>query len=195
MSRADFLVLLGSSLVLSACAPAKPPTALSVLRPPGALPENHFVDRCVRCGNCMKICPTNVLQPSMLESGLEGIWSPKMNFPASYCEGDCTLCGRVCPTGAIKSLTVPQKRLTKIGLAVVIRRLCVPWIKDTPCLVCEEHCPVPQKAIKIDYKLAANGKRIGRPVVDTKLCIGCGICENKCPVRPKRAIFTKPLQA
>ncbi len=194
MSRADFLLLMGSSLVLSACAPGKPSAQAHGLRPPGALPENHFVDRCVRCGNCMKICPTNVLQPSMLESGLEGIWSPKMNFPASYCELECTLCGQVCPTEAIRPLTVQRKRLTKIGLAKVDHQLCVPWKEDTPCLVCEEHCPVAQKAIKITYKTGANGKLIGRPVVDPTLCIGCGICENKCPVRPKRAIVVKPLQ-
>jgi translation initiation factor RLI1 len=60
--------------------------------------------------------------------------------------------------------------------------------------VCEEHCPVPQKAIKIS-EIAVNGRTVGRPVIDERLCIGCGICQNKCPVRPVRAVRVYPAGA
>ena len=44
-----------------------------LLRPPGSLPEPDFLRRCVKCGECMKACPTNGLQPVLAEAGPEGI--------------------------------------------------------------------------------------------------------------------------
>ena len=77
-----------------------------LIRPPGSLEEKEFLKRCVKCGECMKVCITNGLQPTLLEAGLEGIWSPILIPRIGYCEYRCTLCGQVCPTGAIKRLPV-----------------------------------------------------------------------------------------
>ncbi|MBU1084195.1 MAG: 4Fe-4S binding protein [Candidatus Omnitrophota bacterium] len=188
LSRKDFILLLISSLFLSAFRWRKRNgSRASVTRPPGALRETEFVARCVRCGNCMKVCPTNVVQPAVLEAGLEGIWTPKMMFEIGYCEYNCTLCGQVCPTGALKKMPLKEKQKTPLGKAVVRKDRCLPWSRNENCLVCEEHCPVPDKAIKIDI-INSGGIMIQRPVVDRELCIGCGICQNKCPVRPSRAI-------
>ncbi len=36
-----------------------------LLRPPGSLEEKEFLKRCVKCGECMKVCTTNGLQPTL----------------------------------------------------------------------------------------------------------------------------------
>jgi polyferredoxin len=163
-----------------------------LVRPPGAVDENRFLERCVRCGECMKVCLTNGLQPTLFEAGLEGIWSPVLVSRLGYCEYYCTLCGQVCPTGAIKELTAKEKVKVKIGLAFIDRNRCLPYALDEPCIVCEEVCPTPKKAIwfRETKTVTKAGKEITlkQPVVDPGLCIGCGICENKCPVIDKPAI-------
>ncbi|MBN1871073.1 MAG: 4Fe-4S binding protein [Candidatus Omnitrophica bacterium] len=165
-----------------------------LIRPPGAQDEARLMDRCIRCGNCMKVCPTNVLQPSAFGQGLEGLWTPHLSFEIGYCEYNCTLCTQVCPTGAISGLPVSVKQNTKLGVAEVDRKKCIAWADDKECIVCQEHCPVPEKAIKLIEDVVGD-KRVYRPVVDKYLCIGCGICQNKCPVRPERAIQVLPLAA
>lgn len=164
----------------------------ALIRPPGSLPEREFLSRCVRCGECMKVCITNGLQPTALEAGLEGIWTPVLVPRIGYCEYNCTLCGQVCPTGAIESLTVERKRQVHIGTAFVDPERCLPIALGIECVVCEEHCPTPDKAI-VMVEIEALGpdgtpRRAHRPVVNPDLCIGCGICETRCPVRDLPAI-------
>ena len=164
-----------------------------LIRPPGSLSENEFLKRCVKCGECMKVCITNGLQPTFLEAGLEGIWSPVLVPEVGYCELRCTLCGQVCPTGAIKKLPLEEKMKVKIGLAMIDKSRCLPHAHATPCIVCEEVCPTPKKAVW--FEKAAVKDRQGRetviqqPRVDLELCIGCGICEAKCPVKSRPAIY------
>lgn len=164
-----------------------------LIRPPGALPERDFLKRCVRCGECMKVCLTNGLQPTFLEAGLEGIWTPVLIPKIGYCEYRCTLCGQVCPTGAIKRLDIEQKIKLKIGLAMLDKGRCLPYAHKTQCIVCEEVCPTPKKAIwfeKVKVKDRDGAEIIiQQPHVDLELCIGCGICETKCPVVDKPAIY------
>lgn len=195
MSRGQFLVsFFGSLFMLSRLdAAARGGAKAAVLRPPASLPEGEFVQRCIRCGNCMKVCLTNTLQPAVFESGLGGVWTPKIDTSVSYCEYQCTLCGRVCPTGAIRNISVEEKRRTKIGLAEIDRDLCIPWAEGDECLVCEEHCPVAEKAIKMSGERRTSGKTIRLPSVDPALCVGCAICETVCPVKPKKAIRVRPL--
>lgn len=164
-----------------------------LIRPPGALEEREFLKRCVRCGECMKVCITNGLQPALLDGGIEALWTPVLVPKLGYCEYRCTLCGQVCPTGAIKRLTPEEKAKTKIGLAMIDKGRCLPWAHATPCIVCEEVCPTPKKAIWFEKVSVKN--RDGRvvelqqPHVDLQLCIGCGICEAKCPVIDRPAIY------
>lgn len=164
-----------------------------LIRPPGALPEEMFLKKCVKCGECMKVCPTNALQPALTEAGPEGIWTPMLVAKIGYCEYYCSLCSQVCPTGAIKELTVEEKTKVKIGLAWVNKSRCIPYVLGTPCIVCEEHCPTSPKAIKLvktEVELPdGTTKTPVAPVIDTDLCIGCGICETKCPVVDEPAIF------
>lgn len=163
------------------------------IRPPGAGDEDRFMQTCVRCGQCTKVCPTNGLQPTWLDAGLEGLWSPELVPRIGYCEYNCNLCGRVCPSGAIKELSEDTKRRTVIGLAEIDRDRCIPWSRDKNCIVCEEHCPVPIKAIllKVEKVAGIGGTEIElkRPYVVESECTGCGICETKCPVSGPAAIL------
>ncbi|UCE07239.1 MAG: 4Fe-4S binding protein [bacterium] len=166
-----------------------------VVRPPGALPESEFLDRCVRCQECVKICSSTgaCLQPAMLESGWEGIWSPIVNARHGYCEYNCNLCGQVCPTDAIHSLDLEAKKQIRMGIAYFDKSRCIPWYRGEDCLVCEEHCPLPEKAIKFDTREArrpdGSMRVVKFPYVDESLCIGCGICVTKCPVEGQGGIF------
>ncbi len=165
-----------------------------VIRPPAALKEEKFLNRCIRCGNCMKVCLTNGLQPVLLQTGLEGIWTPHLVPEIGYCEYLCTLCGNVCPTAAIPRLTIEQKKKTRLGIAEIDRNICPPWSESKDCIVCEEHCPVFDKAIKIKEEVRGDSVLL-KPYVDEELCIGCGICQTKCPTRPIRAIRVFPRNA
>ncbi len=164
-----------------------------LIRPPGALEEKQFLRRCVKCGECMKVCITNGLQPTFLEAGFEGIWSPVLVPCIGYCDFRCTLCGQVCPTGAIKKMELAEKEKVKIGLAMIDKGRCLPYAHATPCIVCEEVCPTPKKAIWFEQVKIRNreGKEriLKQPRVDLDLCIGCGICEAKCPVLGQPAIY------
>jgi MauM/NapG family ferredoxin protein len=164
-----------------------------LIRPPGSLSEDKFLAKCVKCGQCMRACPTNGLQPALTEAGPEGIWTPILVPKIGYCEYYCSLCTQVCPTGAITKLTIEEKNALKIGTAWVDKSRCIPYVLGKPCIVCEEHCPVSPKAIKlIDVEAhQPDGRAVVQkgPVVDIELCTGCGICENKCPVADQSAIF------
>ena len=163
-----------------------------LIRPPGALPEREFVRRCVKCGECMKVCLTNGLQPTLTEAGLEGLWTPILVPRLGYCEYNCNLCSQVCPTGAIREITLEEKKEIRIGLALFDTTRCIPYAFGRNCIVCEEHCPVPDKAIKFVEEDAVDEAGapfvLKKPIVDPELCIGCGICETKCPVVDKPAV-------
>lgn len=171
----------------------------TVIRPPGAIAEGEFLRRCIKCGECMRVCPTNVLQPALLEAGIEGLWTPILINKIGYCEHNCVLCGQVCPTGAIVPLTVenkigkpPLQKPVKLGTAFYDRGRCLPWAMNIECIVCEEVCPTSPKAIwfqTAEIKLRdGKTKLLKQPYLDASLCIGCGICENKCPVQDNPAI-------
>ncbi len=161
------------------------------LRPPGAK-EKTLLAACIRCGACLRVCPTHGLQPALTEAGLEGLWTPILVPRLGQCDYACTACGEVCPTGAIPRLSLAEKRLTPIGKAYVNTQICIPWSGRGDCIVCEEMCPLPQKAIVLAEHRAERPHDAPRtylaPVVLHDLCIGCGLCEQKCPVKGEAAI-------
>jgi polyferredoxin len=164
----------------------------ALVRPPGALGEAEFLARCIRCGACMKVCPTNAIHPAAWEAGLEGAWSPVLKMTIGSCEYECTLCSQVCPTGAIRPLGVAAKQAIRIGLAYIDRNRCLPYAYARACIVCEEHCPTPRKAIWLEQVevVGPGGGRVtvAQPHVDPDLCIGCGICMNKCVIQGDPAV-------
>jgi polyferredoxin len=173
------------------------PVNPGLIRPPGAQNEGAFLSHCLRCSECMKVCPTSGLQPSLGQGGLEALWTPVLASRLGYCDFSCTACGHVCPSGAIPKLTLEKKRQQVIGLAVIDRNRCLPWALDTPCAVCQEMCPIPDKAIVLTGEhliTRPDGTQdyLARPKVIAPRCIGCGICENKCPVAGTSAIVVQP---
>jgi MauM/NapG family ferredoxin protein len=154
-----------------------------LIRPPGALPEPDFLTTCVRCGECMKACPTNTLQPIWLTAGLEGIFSPVMTPRLGPCAVNCNVCGQVCPTGAIRKLPLIEKQHAKVGTAWIVRRNCLVWEQDKKCLVCDEVCPYNALSFR-----PVPGRRNAAPFVVENRCLGCGWCETKCPVKGAAAI-------
>ena len=145
----------------------------------------------------MKICPTSGLQPASPPSPqswgeAEGIWSPRLIPRLGYCDYGCNACGQICPSGAIPPLSLAEKRTKIIGLAVVDRDRCLPWASAIPCIVCEEMCPTPEKAIRLEEIPSTNSNgeivMLQQPYVLKDLCIGCGICEYRCPLVGEAAI-------
>lgn len=178
--------------------PGLPPPP-KLIRPPGARPEREFLERCVRCGQCSKACPTNVLQPALTTGGLEGLSTPMLVMRFGYCEPSCVACGQVCPTGAIRAVSAEEKLgrsgdlgPIRIGTAALDTGRCLPWSAATPCIVCEEFCPATPKAIWVEQvtERDRHGREVllARPRVDRSRCTGCGACEHVCPLRSMPAI-------
>lgn len=155
-----------------------------LVRPPGAL-ENDLPAKCIRCGECMRACPTGALQPALFEAGLEGLWTPVLLPRIGYCDYSCNACGQVCPVAAIPPLALDDKRLKVIGKAYIDTNRCIAWADHRDCIVCEEMCPLPEKAITL-VEHSDSPARL--PVVNRERCIGCGICEYKCPLGGEAAI-------
>jgi polyferredoxin len=172
-----------------------------LLRPPGALDEASFLERCLRCGECMKVCPNNALQPAVSEAGLEGLWTPVLVPHIGYCEPSCVLCSQVCPTGAIWEITPREKgwvvgettQPIRLGTAFYDRGRCLPWAMGIECIVCQEWCPTSPKAIVLHeaevIDAAGNRKVLKQPAIDPAQCIGCGSCEHACVLTDRPAVY------
>jgi len=188
-SRRGFLYSLAGGLGVGFLA-LRTPFALKqskhpLIRPPGAIPETEFLRTCIRCGECMKSCLTNTLQPCLWESGFSGLWTPKMDPRLAPCDQNCNVCGKVCPTQAIRSLSLEEKTHAKVGTAVLRKEMCLVWAQNKICLICDEICPYNAIVFR-----PVEGYR--RPVVVASKCNGCGFCEQRCPVQGESAIVVVP---
>jgi MauM/NapG family ferredoxin protein len=188
-SRRGFIYSLAGGLGVGFLATQTPFTLkrskFQLVRPPGAIPETEFLKTCIRCGECMKSCLTNTLQPCLWESGFSGLWTPKMELRLAPCDQNCNICGKVCPTQAIRSLSLEEKTHAKVGTAVLRKEMCLVWAENKLCLICDEICPYNAIVFR-----PVEGYR--RPVVIASKCNGCGFCEQRCPVRGESAIVVVP---
>lgn len=161
------------------------------LRPPGAS-EASLMSRCIRCGICVRVCPTSALQPAVLQAGWDGFATPLLMPRTGACDYGCNSCGQTCPVQAIPQLSLEEKQQAVIGKAEIDHNRCLPWSQGIPCSVCEEMCPLPRKAIRFAGKeeilVAVPNPDLQLPLVIKDPCIGCGICEFKCPVEGIAAI-------
>ena len=181
----------------------KKPKRDKLITPPGSISIRNLSEHCTSCQLCINSCPNDVLRPS---NSLDRFMQPEVSFERGYCRPECTRCSDVCPTGAIKPITVEQRTATQVGHAVWLKDNCVPVADGIPCGNCARHCPaqaiqmIPlQAGVHQDgwRWLDADNQEIPRervlliPVVNEEKCIGCGACENLCPSRPFSAIYVE----
>lgn len=150
------------------------------LRPPGARDERHFQSSCIRCNKCLVICPYRSIRTGTLFDGFTNMGTPIIDPRKTPCYL-CMKCPPVCPSGALDT-TLTEKKNVRMGVAVIDKKTCYAW-QGTLCRSCYEICPLFDEAISMDAEL--------RPVINEKKCVGCGMCENVCPVDPA-AIIVKP---
>ncbi len=147
--------------------------------PPGSISIRHFNNFCTACHLCVSACPTHVLQPSITEYGLMGLFQPRMDYFASFCNFECVICSEVCPTGAILPINLEEKKTIQLGKTNFIKENCIVYTDETACGACSEHCPT--KAVNmVFYK-----DKLTIPEVTQEICVGCGACEYACPTTPK----------
>lgn len=165
-----------------------PPDLLPVrdqLRPPGAIAEKDFLNTCYRCGSCADSCPVNAIK--LTRGGRdETNGTPQIDADEAACALCETLaCMKACPSGALR----PTDKLDiRIGLAAVDYRLCV-RSKGEACTECISRCPLGETAIRLDD---AGRVHVIAPARTGRGCVGCGLCQQHCPTRPKRAIRVRP---
>ena len=164
----------------------KIPKRATPIAPPGALNLRNFAQHCTACQLCVSVCPNEVLRPS---TSLLKMMQPEMSYVRGYCRPECVKCSEVCPTGAIKPITVADKSAIQIGHAVWIKENCIPLRDGQSCNNCERHCPT--KAIQMVPSDPSNPDSLKIPVVNEEKCIGCGACENLCPARPFSALYVE----
>lgn len=154
-------------------------------KPAGSLSVKNFTDHCTACQLCVSACPNQVLRPS---TDIEHLMQPEMSFERGHCRPECVRCSEVCPAGAIKPITTAEKSSISVGYAVILRDNCLS-LQGVKCGNCERHCPV--GAIQMVPSDANNSDSPLMPIVNEERCIGCGACENLCPVRPLSAIYVE----
>lgn len=154
------------------------------LTPPGSLSAKHFAQHCTACQLCVANCPNQVLRPS---EDLEHLMQPTMGFDRGYCRPECNRCSQVCPTGAIRPITVEERTAEQVGHAVWIRKNCLPITEGVECGNCARHCPTGA----IEMVPLEDNEEVWVPAVNESACIGCGACENLCPARPFSAIYVE----
>lgn len=191
MKRRTFLISLSTALASWTLTPKKSGTKLlespvttNRLRPPGAVPEEIFPAKCIRCGRCVEVCPYRSIIMLDIRAGVHA-GTPLIEAEKIPCYL-CMKCVDVCPTG---SLTRVSHEDTRMGLAIIDKFSCAAWKETALCRTCYDKCPFPEKAIKLDQL---------KPVVITEQCTGCGLCTNGCPVTTKtgkKAINIEPVYA
>jgi polyferredoxin len=187
ITRRQFITACSAGLVLAPLAKIFLHHKLNgrIIRPPGAVPESDFLNLCIHCSKCMKVCPTNGLQPCLFEAGINGLWTPRLVPKIGGCEKNCNMCGQICPTSAIRKLPLEEKTYVRIGTAVIDRSKCIAWEQDKVCLICDEACPY--NAID-SLNETIRETTLLRPFVDERMCTGCGLCESRCPIEGPAAI-------
>jgi len=145
-----------------------------LLRPPGALPEQKFLDACSRCGECVKVCPAQCIKIDA--TGGLGAGRPYIDaeaMPCVVCDG--LVCMPACPTGALVPTLLNG---IDMGLAVWNEKACL-RTQGEQCTICVDQCPLGATAIDLHERKIR--------VIESG-CIGCGVCQHYCPTEPRSIV-------
>ncbi|MDR1040611.1 MAG: 4Fe-4S binding protein [Deltaproteobacteria bacterium] len=156
--------------------------AVQPVLPPGALSLAHLNAHCTLCHTCVRACPNHAIVPSP-GGGPQLMAKPLVDAYTGFCQYDCVECARVCPAGALVDITVEQKHVMRIGEVHLDRLECIVVKNGTSCGACAELCPTGA----VDMMPGPSGRV--EPTLEPQLCIGCGACQNACPVRPVAPIW------
>ena len=150
-------------------------SAEKYIRPPSSLSSGLFNTLCIRCGNCIKSCPTGIINNNADKSNPVAWNTPVVHFDTGYCLESCNICGKVCPSGAISEFSVDDKKQIVMALAVIHLDDCL-LTRHKECDRCKEACKF--DAIEISFLMSGNNMS---PVVYEDKCVGCGACAVICP--------------
>ncbi len=151
-------------------------------------------------GSASRACPTGAIQPALLEGGLESLWTPGADPSPGLLRLLLQRLRSGLPGGGLPSRRSRWRRsgVAVLGRAYIDRNRCIPWADHRPCIVCEEMRPVPEKAIVLEEATVTDAAgqpvTVQQPRVVEERCIGCGICEYKCPVSGEAAIRVFPVE-
>lgn len=178
-----YLISIGAGVTAGLILPKQiNPGGKPFIRPPGSVPEGIFNTLCIRCGNCIKSCPTKILHHHIDTKGLLSFMTPEVRFTSGYCLEDCSLCSQVCPSGSISLFSPEDKKKIIMGKAEIDLDKC--WLSNNrECNRCEVSC-------RYDALAIGAGEEGGEalPIIDQKLCTGCGACVVICPARAIKLI-------
>lgn len=144
------------------------------IRPPGSIRDKEFNALCIRCGSCIKVCPSGILQHET-KIGISML-TPMIKFTRGYCIENCNSCGTVCPSGAITKFSLAAKNELKIAGVIVKSESCL-LMKYKECGICMKAC----KYSSLHFSVHGKNSLQMEPVVDHARCNGCGACSAICP--------------
>ncbi len=128
------------------------------LRPPGALDEKDFLASCIKCGQCVQVCPVAAIKLADLVDGF-GVGMPYIDARSQACDFSCDAvqCILACPTGSL-TYHKPEFLPVRAGAALAAKPILLAKEKDAePTLNMAERIGV-ARLTRPDACLAIQGK-------------------------------------